>query len=177
MDHSSVHDSGDNTPSFFVQFESNSLKKKIIQSGNEHISICTMQFEFSRPQHKQIKKKNISVGNEILSLSSVARQLSELRIAEALKISLKKVWLESTFAPVSSYLHTTKKNWSLLKKLCFGLCIMKNFPQDVSHLPFTPIFAILYYSGSLLVCFYLFHVLVHEQTFIFWVSLYSKEIL
>lgn len=109
MDHSSVHDSGDNTPSFFVQFESNSLKKKIIQSGNEHISICTMQFEFTRPQHKQIKKKNISVGNEILSLSSVARQLSELRIAEALKISLKKVWLESTFAPVSSYLHTTKK--------------------------------------------------------------------
>lgn len=94
VDHSSVHDSGDNTPSFFVQFESNSLKKKIIQSGNEHISICTMQFEFTRPQHKQIKKnrlkKKISVGNEILSLSSVARQLSELRIAEALKISLKK---------------------------------------------------------------------------------------
>ena len=126
-----------------------------------------MQFEFSRPQHKQIKKKNISVGNEILSLSSVARQLSELRIAEALKISLKKVWLESTFAPVSSYLHTTTKNWSLLKKLRFGLCIMKNFPQDVSHLPFKPIFAILYYSGSLLVCFYLFHVLVHKQTFNF----------
>lgn len=44
---------------------------------------------------------------------------------------------------------------------------MKNFPQDVSRLPFTPILAILYYSGSLLVCFYLFHVLVHEQTFFF----------
>lgn len=173
MDHSSVHDSGDNAPSFFVHLESNSLKKKIIQSG---INICTMQFEFTRPQYKQIKK-NISVGNEILSLSSVARQLSEQRIVEALKITLKKVWLEGTFAPVSSHLHTTKNNWSLLKKLGFGLCIMKNFSQDVSHLPSTPISAILYYSGSLLVCFYLFHVLVHEQTFIFWVSLYSKEII
>ena len=61
MDHSSVHDSGDNTPSFFVQFESNSLKKKIIQSGNEHISIYTMQFEFTRPQHKQIKKKRFQL--------------------------------------------------------------------------------------------------------------------
>ena len=112
MDHSSVHDSGDNAPSFFVHLESNSLKKKIIQSG---INICTMQFEFTRPQYKQIKK-NISVGNEILSLSSVARQLSEQRIVEALKITLKKVWLESTFAPVSSHLHTTKKKLVIVEE-------------------------------------------------------------
>ena len=123
-----MHDSGDNTPSFFVQFESNSLKKKIIQSGNEHISIYTMQFEFTRPQHKQIKKKNISVGNEILSLSSVARQLSELRIAEALKISLKKVWLESTFAPVSSYLHTTKKKLVIVEAATLRFVHHEKFP-------------------------------------------------